>query len=77
MADTLHFEAEPADSAALPYRLELWTGAGDRLEAILATVRSASLGYACYYGALREYAGRRIVLRLADKVIASSGAAQA
>jgi len=75
MADTLIFAADQQSAAELPYQLELWSAAGDRVEAVLATLRSASLGYACYYGAIREYAARRIVLRSADKVIASSAPA--
>lgn len=62
---------EAAQDAALAYRIELWDAEGARMEAVLGRLHSASLGFACYYGALREYVDRRIVLRHGEQVVAA------
>lgn len=64
-------EGEAAAAAALSYTVELWDAAGEGPEAVLGQLRTASLAFACYYGALREYVGRRIVLRQGTHVVAS------
>ncbi|MET0293973.1 MAG: hypothetical protein ABW042_03075 [Phenylobacterium sp.] len=60
-----------AACAPLPYRLELLADDG-RVQDVLAAARSPALAFACYYGALREYVGRPVILRRDGQVIASS-----
>ena len=62
---------EEARDAALSYCVELWDAEGARMESVLGRLHSASLGFACYYGALREYVDRRIVLRHGSQVVAA------
>jgi hypothetical protein len=49
----------------LPYRVELWDLAKASVEEVLAVTRSASIGYAAFYAATREYPSR--YLTLSDK----------
>jgi hypothetical protein len=62
---------EAAQDADLSYAVELWDAQGERLEAVLGRLRTASLGFSCYYGALREYVDCRVVLRQGDHVVAA------
>lgn len=74
MAEPKHTRVDGKDvaaDAALPYTVELWDPAGERPELVLGELRTASLAFACYYGALREFVGRRIVLRQGTHVVAS------
>lgn len=72
MAEPLQIEGQYGEAldAALPFSVELWSAEG-RVEAVLGRLQSASLGFACYYGALREYVDRRVVLRNGDHVVAA------
>jgi hypothetical protein len=63
-------EDETPDGA-LPYCVEVWDRRGERRQAVLGRLRGAGLGFACYYGAVREYVDRRIVLRNGEQVLAS------
>jgi hypothetical protein len=47
----------------LPYRVELWNVAKTAVEEVLAITRSASIGYAAFYAAMREYPDRYLTLR--------------
>jgi hypothetical protein len=47
----------------LPYRVELWDLAKTSVEEVLAVTRSASIGYAAFYAATREYPNRYLTLR--------------
>ena len=47
----------------LPYKVELWDEAKQRVDQVLAVTASASIGYAAYYAATREYPDRYITLR--------------
>jgi hypothetical protein len=60
------FHAEGED---LPYKVEVWDEAGQFVEQVVAVSVSASIGYAAYYAATREYAGRAITLRHKGRVI--------
>lgn len=62
---------EAAQDADLPYSVELWGADGERLEAVVGRLHTASLGFSCYYAAVREYVDRRIVLRQGDHVMAA------
>jgi hypothetical protein len=46
----------------LGYRVEVWDAAGERVERLVAATSTASLGYAVYYAATREYPGRQLTL---------------
>lgn len=47
----------------LPYRVELWSDAKTEVELVLAVTASASIGFAAYFAATREYPDRYIALR--------------
>ena len=66
----------PGEGEDLPYKVEVWDEAGKFVEQVVAVSVSASIGYAAYYAATREYAGRSITLRHKGRVI-SRWAAQA
>jgi hypothetical protein len=53
----------------LPYRVEIWNEAKSSVESILAITVSASIGYAAYYAATREFPDRYITLRHKDNII--------
>jgi hypothetical protein len=53
----------PADREDLPYKIEIWTETGASVEQIIAATANASIGYAAYYAATREYPDRHITLR--------------
>jgi hypothetical protein len=46
----------------LPYKVELWDIARKRVDQLLAVTANASIGYAAYYAATREYPDRYITL---------------
>lgn len=71
MVDPLNIgeRAGDAQEGALPYCVELWDREGRR-QTVLGRLQGAGLGYACYYGAVREYVDRRVVLRKGDHVLA-------
>lgn len=53
----------------LPYRVELWDAAGKGVDQVLAVTASASIGYAAYYAATREYPDRYITLRHKNSIV--------
>jgi hypothetical protein len=60
------FQSEGED---LPYKVEVWDAAGKYVEQVVAVSISPAIGYAAYYAASREYAGRSITLRHRGRVI--------
>ena len=52
-----------AEHEDLPYKVELWDELKGAVELTLAVTVSASIGYAAYYAATREYPDRYITLR--------------
>ena len=52
-----------AKSEDLPYKVELWTAPKDAVERVLAVTASASIGFAAYYAATREFPDRYVTLR--------------
>ena len=60
----------PADREDLPYKLEIWNEAGASVEQVVAVTANASIGYAAYYAATREYPDRHITLRHKNSVVA-------
>lgn len=57
----------------LPYKVEIWDEAGAAVEQVVAVTANASIGYAAYYAATREFPDRRITLRHKNSVVASWG----
>lgn len=53
----------PAEGEDLPYKVEVWDENGAAVEQVVAVSLSASIGYAAYYAATREFPGRVITLR--------------
>jgi hypothetical protein len=53
----------PDPSEDLPYRVELWQQDRQGVEIVLAVTASASIGYAAFYAASREYPERLVSLR--------------
>lgn len=60
----------PADREDLPYKVEIWNETGASVEQIVAVTANASIGYAAYYAATREYPDRHITLRHKNSVVA-------
>ena len=60
----------PVDREDLPYKVEIWDQTGASVEQIVAVTANASIGYAAYYAATREYPDRHITLRHKNSVVA-------
>jgi hypothetical protein len=58
----------------LPYAVELWDNTKTTIELILAVTSSASIGYAAFYAALREFPDRYITLRNKEIVLSRANA---
>ena len=54
----------------LPYKVEIWNESGAAVEQVIAVTANASIGYAAYYAATREYPDRHITLRHKNSVVA-------
>ena len=57
------FGMVPSERDDLPYRVELWNDTKTDVEVLLAVTASASLGFAAYFAATREYPHRYVALR--------------
>jgi hypothetical protein len=55
--------AFPPGREDLPYQVEVWDAAETQFEQVLAVTSSATIGYAAYYAAIREFPSSVIVLR--------------
>jgi hypothetical protein len=60
----------PVDRDDLPYKVEIWNESGASVEQVVAVTANASIGYAAYYAATREYPDRHITLRHKNSVVA-------
>jgi hypothetical protein len=60
----------PLERDDLPYKVEIWNEAGAAVEQIVAVTANASIGYAAYYAATREFPDRHITLRHKNSVVA-------
>src|SRR5215472_1791670 len=60
----------PVDREDLPYKVEIWNESGASVEQVVAATANASIGYAAYYAATREYPDRHITLRHKNSVVA-------
>src|SRR5437763_17066801 len=59
-----------AEHESLPYTVEMFDHSGDFIDQVLAAAKSASIGFAAYYAAVREFPDRAITLRHKDSVMA-------
>jgi hypothetical protein len=57
------FENGTTPREDLPYRVELWNQQKSSVEFVLAVTASASIGFAAYFAATREYPDRYVTLR--------------
>lgn len=62
--------ADPGEP--LPYAVELWDVAGEGAERILGRAASILLANAVFAAAKSDYAGRKLVLKRGDKILAES-----
>ena len=53
----------------LPYKVELWAASKASVELVLAVTANASIGYAAYYAATREFPDRYITLRHKNSIV--------
>jgi hypothetical protein len=60
---------DPIEREDLPYKVELWDAAKAGVERVLAVTASASIGFAAFYGATREFPDRYITLRHKSSII--------
>lgn len=61
-----------APGEPLPYAVVLWDAAGDRPERVLGRAASILLANAIFAAAQADYAGRRLVLKRGDTVLAET-----
>ena len=59
----------PVDREDLPYKVELWDKARKAVDQVLAVTANASIGYAAYYAATREYPERYVTLRHNNNIV--------
>ena len=57
------------DQEDLAYKVELWDESSSRVEQVLAVTVSASLGYAAFFAATKDYGDRYLTLRHKNRVI--------
>jgi hypothetical protein len=61
---------DPTEREDLPYKVEIWNEAGAAVEQVVALTANASIGYAAYYAATREFPDRQITLRHKSSIVA-------
>ena len=59
-----------AEHEGLPYTVEMLNRSGAFVDQVLAATKSASIGFAAYYAAIKEYPDRTITLRHKNSVVA-------
>jgi hypothetical protein len=64
-----HIGSFLVDQEDLAYKVELWDETGSRVEQVLAVTVSASLGYAAYFAATKDYGDRHITLRHKNRIV--------
>jgi len=60
---------KPTERDDLPYKVEIWNAEKTAVEQVIAITASASIGYAAFYAAAKEFPLRYITLRLKDRVV--------
>ena len=63
----------PIEHEDLAYKVELWDAQGEAPEQVLAVTASASIGYAAYYAATKEFPDALITLRHKNSVLSKWG----
>ncbi|MDB5454363.1 MAG: hypothetical protein JWO33_2941 [Caulobacteraceae bacterium] len=63
------FGGFPVEADELPFKVEIWDESGQFVELVVAVSSSPAIGYAAYYAATREFAGRAITLRHKNRVL--------
>jgi hypothetical protein len=59
----------PAVREELPYTIELWDSARQKVETLLAVAAHGTIAYAAFYSAAREYPHRYITLRHNNQIL--------
>ena len=60
----------PARGEDLPYKVEVWNADRSMIEQTLAMTTNASIGYAAYYEATKEYPDQYVTLRHKTRIVA-------
>lgn len=63
------YAPNPVEREDLPYRVELWDESKKAVELVLAATASASIGYAAYFAATKEFTNRFVTLRHKNSII--------
>jgi hypothetical protein len=63
------FDLNPTEREDLPYHVELWNETKKGVELVLAATASASIGYAAYFAATKEFPDRFVTLRHKSSII--------
>jgi hypothetical protein len=63
------FGINPSEREDLPYHVELWDESKKSVELVLAATASASIGYAAYFAATKEFPSRFVTLRHRSSII--------
>lgn len=63
------FAPNPTEREDLPYKVEIWDEDKASVEQVLAVTSSASIGYAAFYAATKEFPLRYITLRFKNRVM--------
>lgn len=58
-----------SEQGDLPYRVELWNPEKTSVDLVLAVTANASIGYAAYFAATRDYPERHVTLRFRDTIL--------
>jgi hypothetical protein len=64
---------DPGERDELAYKVELWDRDGQAIEQVLAVTSSASIGYAAFYAATREFPEAVITLRHNKNIMSKWG----
>jgi hypothetical protein len=59
----------PNERDDLPYKVEIWDEDKASVEQVIAVTASASIGYAAFYAAAKEFPLRYITLRFKNRVV--------
>lgn len=60
---------DPTERDELPYKVEIWAPDKAGVEQVVAVTSSASIGYAAFYAAAKEFPQRYITLRFKNRVV--------
>jgi hypothetical protein len=63
------FAPDPTERDDLPYKVEIWDQEKTSVEQVIAVTSSASIGYAAFYAAAKEFPLRYITLRFKNRVV--------